>query len=75
MERGRSLAAVPWETLSSREIYRNRWTHLKLKPDETEFIEIQAFPFEEALHMVQSGEILDGMTIVAILQAARLHGL
>ena len=42
-------------------------------PDETEFIETRAFPFTDALDMVVKGEIADGMTIVAILLAARLR--
>jgi ADP-ribose pyrophosphatase len=44
-------------------------------PDDTEFIEVQAFPFTDALQMVLRGEIVDGMTIIAILHAARLKGL
>jgi ADP-ribose pyrophosphatase len=40
-------------------------------PDETEFIDVQPFPFAEALRMVLAGEILDSMTIVAMLLAAR----
>lgn len=46
-----------------------------LAPDDTEFIEVQPFPFREVLRMTMSGEILDGMTIIAVLQAARLRGL
>ncbi len=46
-------------------------TRLPLPPDETEFIEVRPFPFQEALQMVLSGEILDSMTIVAVLLAAR----
>jgi ADP-ribose pyrophosphatase len=42
-----------------------------VEPDATEFIEVRAFPFAEALGMVQRGEIMDGMSIVAILHAAR----
>jgi ADP-ribose pyrophosphatase len=38
--------------------------------DPTEFIEVQPFPFEEALRMVQRSEIKDSMTVVAILHAA-----
>jgi ADP-ribose pyrophosphatase len=41
--------------------------------DETEFIATRAFPFEEALAMVLSGEIVDAMTIIAVLHAARLR--
>ena len=43
-------------------------------PDSTEFIERRAFPFAEALAMVERGEIKDGMTIVALLRAARRRG-
>ena len=46
-------------------------TRLELMPDETEFIEVQPFPFSEALRMVLAGEILDSMTIIAVLHAAR----
>ncbi len=41
------------------------------RPDETEFIEIREFPFEEAVRMTEAGEITDAMTLVAILLAAR----
>lgn len=41
------------------------------RPDPTEFIEVQAFPFAEALRMVETGEIKDAMTIIAILHTAR----
>jgi ADP-ribose pyrophosphatase len=39
--------------------------------DDTEFIEVQAFPFDEALRMVESSEIRDAMSVIAILHAAR----
>ena len=39
--------------------------------DETEFIEVRPFPFDEVLQMVLSGEIVDGMTVIAVLLAAR----
>ncbi len=42
-------------------------------PDETEFIDVHALPFTEALGMVLSGEIQDSMTIIAVLHAARLR--
>jgi ADP-ribose pyrophosphatase len=48
---------------------------LERPPDETEFIEVRAFPFSDALQMVLQGEIVDGMTIIAILHAAHLRGL
>jgi ADP-ribose pyrophosphatase len=44
---------------------------LPLPPDETEFIEVRRFPFSEALRMVLAGEIVDSMTIIAVLLAAR----
>jgi ADP-ribose pyrophosphatase len=50
-------------------------TRLARPPDDTEFIEVQAFSFTEALRMVLQGEIVDSMTIIAILHAARLKGL
>ena len=39
--------------------------------DETEFIEVRAMPFAEALRMVLDDEIKDAMSIIAILHAAR----
>ncbi|MFQ5803784.1 MAG: NUDIX domain-containing protein [Candidatus Methylomirabilales bacterium] len=39
--------------------------------DETEFIEVRPFPFREVLQMVLAGEIVDSMTITAVLLAAR----
>jgi ADP-ribose pyrophosphatase len=42
--------------------------------DDTEFIETRAFPFAQALAMVLAGEIVDAMTIIAVLQAARGRG-
>jgi ADP-ribose pyrophosphatase len=45
---------------------------LALLPDETEFIEVRPFPFTEVLRMVHTSEIVDSMTIIAVLQAARL---
>jgi len=40
-------------------------------PDETEFIDVRAFPFDTVLRMVLEGEIVDSMTVVAVLLAAR----
>jgi len=48
---------------------------LELDPDETEFIEVRPFSFEQALEMVLTNEILDSMTVIAVLQAARRKGL
>lgn len=42
---------------------------LPLPPDETEFIEVRPFPFPEVLRMVLAGEIVDSMTIIAVLLA------
>ena len=44
----------------------------ELPPDDTEFIEVRPFPFADALRMVLSGAIVDSMTIIAVLHAARL---
>ncbi len=41
------------------------------QPDETEFIEVQAVPFDEVLGMVERSEITDAMTVIAVLHAAR----
>jgi ADP-ribose diphosphatase len=40
-------------------------------PDETEFIDVRAFPFAEVLRMVERSEIKDAMTVIAVLHAAR----
>jgi ADP-ribose pyrophosphatase len=42
-------------------------------PDDTEFIETRRVPFPDALDMVLRGEIVDAMTIIAVLHAARLR--
>jgi ADP-ribose pyrophosphatase len=39
--------------------------------DETEFIEIRAFAFDEVLRMVEASQIRDAMTVIAVLHAAR----
>jgi ADP-ribose pyrophosphatase len=44
-------------------------------PDETEFLEIETFPFEQVLQMVLNGEIRDSMTVIAVLHAARKLGM
>lgn len=41
------------------------------EPDATEFIEVRTFAFDEVLRMVEGSEITDGMTVVAVLHAAR----
>ena len=42
-------------------------------PDETEFITVRRFAFDAALQMVLAGEIVDSITIIAILHASRLR--
>ncbi len=39
--------------------------------DPTEFIEVHTFAFDEVLRMVETSEIVDAMTVVAVLHAAR----
>src|SRR5215470_2658560 len=39
--------------------------------DETEFIEVRAFAFDEVLRMVEASQIRDAMTVIAVLHAAR----
>jgi ADP-ribose pyrophosphatase len=46
-----------------------------LPPDETEFFEIAVLPFAEVLDLVLKSEIRDGMTVIAVLHAARLRGM
>ncbi|OLC17260.1 MAG: NUDIX hydrolase [Candidatus Rokubacteria bacterium 13_1_40CM_69_27] len=45
------------------------------QPDPTEFIEVRPFPFAEVLRMVETSEIKDAMTVIAVVQAARRLGL
>ena len=44
-----------------------------LPPDRTEFLEVATLPFTEVLEMVMRSEIKDSMTVIAVLQAARLR--
>jgi ADP-ribose pyrophosphatase len=39
-------------------------------PDETEFLQVDIFPFDEVLRMVLASEIRDSMTVIAVLLAA-----
>lgn len=39
-------------------------------PDETEFLEVGLFPFDQVLRMVIDSEIRDSMTVIAVLHAA-----
>jgi ADP-ribose pyrophosphatase len=49
-------------------------TQLEATPDETEFLEVAVFPFEQVLQMVIDSEIRDSMTVITVLHAARLRG-
>jgi ADP-ribose pyrophosphatase len=42
-------------------------------PDETEFFERAVLPFDEVLRMVETSDIRDSMTVIAVLHAARLR--
>ena len=46
-------------------------TPVEHEPDVTEFIEVRPFAFAEVLRMVERSEIVDAMTVVAVLHAAR----
>ena len=50
-------------------------TQIQAIPDETEFLEIETFPFDQALQMVLKSEIRDSMTVLAVLHAARRLGI
>lgn len=50
-------------------------TRIQAIPDETEFLEIETFPFDRVLQMVLKSEIRDSMTILAVFYAARQLGL
>lgn len=42
-------------------------------PDETEFMEVADFPFQQVLEMVLESEIRDSMTVIAVLLTDRLR--
>lgn len=42
----------------------------QLSPDETEFLEVETFSFDDVLKMIRQDEIRDAMTIIAVLNAA-----
>jgi ADP-ribose pyrophosphatase len=46
----------------------------KAPPDETEFLERRVFPFDEALRMALEGEMMDSMSVLGLLLAARRRG-
>jgi ADP-ribose pyrophosphatase len=39
--------------------------------DDTEFIEIRPFPLDEVVRMVERSEVVDAMTVIAVLHAVR----
>jgi ADP-ribose pyrophosphatase len=43
-------------------------------PDDTEFLERRVFPFDEALRLALEGEIMDSMSVLGLLLAARRLG-
>ncbi len=43
-------------------------------PDETEFLEVAVFPFQQVYQMVLDSEIRDAMTALGVFHAARLMG-
>jgi ADP-ribose pyrophosphatase len=49
-------------------------TPAKAPPDDTEFLERHVFPFDEALRMALEGEIMDSMSVLGLLLAARRLG-
>jgi ADP-ribose pyrophosphatase len=49
-------------------------TPAQAAPDETEFLETRVFAFDEALRMVLEGEIMDSMSVIGLLVAARMRG-
>lgn len=44
----------------------------KAAPDETEFLEVAVFPFDQVLQMVANSDIRDSMSVIAVLHAARM---
>jgi ADP-ribose pyrophosphatase len=48
-------------------------TQVKAVPDETEFLEVAIFPFDQVLQMVNNSDIRDSMTVITVLHAARLQ--
>ena len=42
-------------------------------PDDTEFLERRVFRFDEALHLALEGQIMDSMSVMGLLLAARLR--
>ena len=62
--------------------FSNEWIHIyaaedlksgKQHPDEDEFINYLKMPLEEAVKMVENGEIFDAKSVVAILLVAKKY--
>ena len=45
------------------------------QPDETEALQIRSIPFLDCVKLVERGEIVDSLTIIAILRTARMLGM
>jgi ADP-ribose pyrophosphatase len=45
---------------------------VEARPDDTEFLEVATVPFDDVVALVDRSEIRDSMTVIAVLQAARL---
>ena len=80
-EAGRQAGRLTWiSTYHTSKSIVNETAHLYIgedlveadhPPDDTEFIERRIFPFRDVLDMVSRSEITDGMTVIAVLHAAR----
>ncbi len=50
-------------------------TQGEMSPDETEVLKVKRVPFSKSLEMVETGEIVDCLSVIAILRVARMMGL
>ncbi len=83
-EAGRQAGRLTWiSTYHTSKSVMNETAHLYLgedlapadRPsDDTEFLERQVFSFADALQMVRRAEIVDSMTVIALLTAAMIRG-
>ncbi|UCG11093.1 MAG: NUDIX hydrolase [Deltaproteobacteria bacterium] len=48
-------------------------TPAEAQPDDTEFLQRRVFPFQRALDMALKGEIMDSMSVLGLVLAARRH--
>ncbi len=46
-------------------------SQMRVIPDETEFLEVATFPFQQIYQMVNDSEIRDSMTVIAVLLATQ----